>query len=115
MGCYVYMIQKGYGSIKIGVSKDPDARLRQLQTGNHGDLFIIAKFPFKSEAEARTMENELHKKFRKFRLNGEWFKKGILREFKHKAQIFPNIFRQLNKGESLNSYHEGYIAKDFRE
>ena len=106
MAYYVYLIQKGYGSIKIGVSKDPEKRLRDLQIGNHAELFIIAKFPFNSYSEAYALESELHYKFKSFRLRGEWFKKGILRNFDHRAKLFPNIFRPTTKkGESFNSYH----------
>ena len=103
---YVYFIQKGYGSVKIGVAKNPEARLKILQTGNHGELHLIAKLPFKSRPEAYTMEKELHKRFEKFKLTGEWFRKRILKEFKHRAKIFPQIFRsQFEPGECFNSYN----------
>ena len=108
MSYYVYFIQKGYGSIKIGVSDNPEKRLKQLQTGNHGSLFIIAKFPFETRREALSLEYDLHKMFKNDKINGEWFKKSILRKFKDRSKIFPNIFRPLSKGECLNSYHKGY-------
>ena len=101
---YVYLIQKGYGSIKIGVSSNPERRLMELQVGNHGDLHIIAKFPFQTRAYALSMEKDLHNKFKRFCLSGEWFKKGILREFKNRAQLFPHIFKS-QPSESFNSYH----------
>ena len=104
MTTYVYLIQKGYGSIKIGVSDNPEGRLGELQTGNHGQLFLIAKFPLASRAEAFLMEKELHEKFKEYRLKGEWFKKGILRKFKDRAELFPNVFPAQMK-ESFNSYH----------
>ena len=104
---YVYFIQKGYGSIKIGVAKNPEARLKNLQTGNHGKLYLIAKFPCASVAAARNLESDLHKKFERFRLEGEWFRKSILREFKDRSKIFPHIFRKsMAKGEKFNSYHK---------
>ena len=102
---YVYFIQKGYGSIKIGVADDPDGRLKQLQTGNHGELFVIAKFPFQSREEALSMEKELHGKFSNDRMSGEWFHKRILRKFKDRSKIFPNIFNG-NVNGKFNSYHD---------
>ena len=101
---YVYMIQKGYGSIKIGVSANPEDRLAELQTGNHGELHLIAKFPFESRSMALTMEKELHVKFADSRLKGEWFKKRILREFKDRAKLFPSVFRADMPGK-FNAYH----------
>ena len=107
-GFYVYMIQKGYGSIKIGVAQNPELRLKTLQTGNHGELFLIAKFPCTGRAEAYLLEADLHKRFSNFRLKGEWFKKGILRELKHRSEILPDIFKpETKKGEKFNSYHGG--------
>lgn len=103
---YVYMIQKGYGSIKIGVSNNPEFRLKQLQTGNHGSLYLIAKFPFESRKEAESMEKDLHVKFQSYRLEGEWFKKGILRLFKSRSKLFPNIFCNHEKGKCFNSYND---------
>lgn len=67
---YMYLIQKGYGSIKIGVSDDPEERLRVLQTGNHGALHLIAKFPFTTRTEAMAMEKDFHRRFSDFRLKG---------------------------------------------
>lgn len=89
---YVYFIQKGYGSVKIGVADDPERRLRELQTGNHGALHLIAKLPCPSRAAAFAMERELHERFQSDRLNGEWFHKRILRKFKDRATMFPQIF-----------------------
>ena len=101
---YVYLIQKGYGSIKIGVSKDPESRLKMLQTGNPTELHLIAKFPCESEKQARALEADLHNEFREYRMKGEWFCKTILRKFRKRATILPNIFRILNKGERFNGY-----------
>ena len=104
---YVYLIQKGYGSIKIGVAKNPESRLKVLQTGNHGELFLIAKFPCTCRTEAYALESDLHKRFARFRLNGEWFKKIILRKFRHRAEVFPDIFKPTTpKGKCFNSYHD---------
>lgn len=100
---YCYMIQKGYGSVKIGVSDDPQARLKSLQTGNHGRLYLIASFPFDSRMQAEAMERELHARFTEDRLKGEWFRKRILRKFKDRSTLFPQIFCT---HRIFNSYHD---------
>lgn len=99
MSC-VYFIQKGYGSVKIGVAEDPERRLRELQTGNHGRLHLIAKLPCPSRAAAFALERQMHERFASDRLQGEWFHKRILRKFKERAQMFPQIFC----GGPINSY-----------
>ncbi len=66
---HLYIIQSDVtGMIKIGRSKDPVKRLKQLQTGNPNKLKLIATF----EKEG-WKENILHERLRPFRLQGEWF------------------------------------------
>ena len=65
----LYIIQSDLtGMIKIGRSKDPVKRLRQLQTGNPNKLKLIASF----DGEG-WKEKILHERLEKFRLEGEWF------------------------------------------
>ena len=48
----LYFIQSDFtGMIKIGRSKDPQKRLKQLQTGNPNRLKLIASFKGKGEEE----------------------------------------------------------------
>lgn len=76
---YVYFIQqvtrRDNPPIKIGLSKNPDERLRHLQTGNPLELKLCMSLPYETEKEALLMERCLHrvggKRFR--RLKGEWF------------------------------------------
>jgi predicted GIY-YIG superfamily endonuclease len=79
---YVYFIQQGYGSIKIGVSDDPEIRLKQMQTGTSRILRIIAKFPFANRTEAFNMEKQLHVEYAYLRTTGEWFKRRLLHDLK---------------------------------
>ena len=65
----VYFIQADKnGPIKIGVSNNPSARLRQLQTGSHASLNLLAVIDGDMKKE-----HEIHKMFEKFRTDGEWF------------------------------------------
>lgn len=56
------------GRVKIGVSRDPKARLRQLQTASGEPLQIFATVPGDARAEAA-----YHRKWRMRRVSGEWF------------------------------------------
>lgn len=96
---YVYFIQqesnKGQAPIKIGYSKKPAQRVKDLQTGNPNNLILRMSLPFETEKEAVLMENCLHrigrKRFKK--LKGEWFivygswKKLIAQSYKMGAGI----------------------------
>lgn len=66
---WIYFIQeKGSGNIKIGVSKSPAKRLKQLQVYNSTSLKLI--FTIKGSYE---IEGEIHDKFSKYNIHGEWF------------------------------------------
>jgi hypothetical protein len=71
---FVYAIREVESrNIKIGISYDPEARLRQLQTGNSSRLelvaFIEAAEGFKSEKDAHRLNKGIH-------IRGEWFGSG---------------------------------------
>lgn len=89
---YVYFMKGQLGNIKIGVSKDPDARLKELQTGHSCNLKILERFPFESRLKAYDIEKQLHIRFRKFKLRGEWFKYETYSEFKARRAKDFNYF-----------------------
>ena len=65
----MYLIQaKGSGSIKIGKTKHPIARLKQLQIGNAMELRLIHVFKGYGK-----VERPLHKELKQFKEKGEWF------------------------------------------
>lgn len=66
---FVYFIEaEGSQRIKIGYSKDPDGRIKSLQTGSPFPLKLLLAVPANQEKEA-----ELHQQFADLRLDGEWF------------------------------------------
>tara|TARA_B100000131_G_C18023053_1_gene575364 strand:+ start:493 stop:786 length:294 start_codon:yes stop_codon:yes gene_type:complete len=66
---FLYIIQSDLtGMIKIGRSKDPVKRLKQLQTGNPNELKLIASFK-----DQGWKEKIIHESLKSFRLKGEWF------------------------------------------
>jgi Meiotically Up-regulated Gene 113 (MUG113) protein len=65
---FIYFLRCG-GHIKIGVAKNVDARIGQLQMGCPLPLELIAAVPGKPMEEKK-----LHAKFRHLRSTGEWFR-----------------------------------------
>lgn len=66
---YLYLIRRGStNDIKIGISKCPPKRLRQLQTASSDKLILLAYFYVD-----RYMEKRLHKMFFLDKKRGEWY------------------------------------------
>lgn len=63
---YVYALSDGK-NIKIGISKNPKRRIKQLNTGNSAVLYLLGYF----EGD-RALEHYIHTHFKRIRLNGEW-------------------------------------------
>lgn len=63
----VYFISDGE-AVKIGISKNPNRRLSQLQTGHPRRLTLVATLPGGLDEEM-----QLHGRFRAHHLSGEWF------------------------------------------
>ena len=67
-------------SVKIGVATSPEIRLKELQTGNPRELKILITLGPMGSSEAYNIEQLLHRKFRRWHMRGEWFKKGLLQQ-----------------------------------
>ena len=68
---FVYAImEEDTNNIKIGISKNPEARLKQLQTGNSSKLRLIGMR--KAENKFKD-EKALHQKNESYKIHGEWF------------------------------------------
>jgi hypothetical protein len=65
--CYLYVIM-GENVVKIGRATNPNERLRELQTGHHIPLKLVAAVPAHADLEAA-----VHKKFAHLKMSGEWF------------------------------------------
>lgn len=66
----VYFVRCGEdGPVKIGFSKNPPSRIRDLQLSNPHNLFLIHLI----ENASKKDEQDIHKKFRHLRIRGEWF------------------------------------------
>jgi hypothetical protein len=68
---YVYLIQSlENGYYKVGVSKHPQRRVEQLQTGNSSELKLVEIF---QSEQAYKIEKILQNRLIPFRKTGEWF------------------------------------------
>ena len=66
------MIGDTVSPYKIGFTKDPDKRLRTLQTGNPKKLQIHYKEMI-GENEVKYIEKQIHKELKRKQVSGEWF------------------------------------------
>jgi hypothetical protein len=95
----LYIIQSDVtGMIKVGRSKDPQKRLKQLQTGNPNKLKLIASF--KGEGWKEKM---LHERLRRYRLEGEWFSYDCV------GSIPDSVYEQIIFGSLDNWWDKKYI------
>jgi hypothetical protein len=72
---FIYIISDGT-SVKIGISKTPEKRLKQLQTG-HPKKLILCKVREVPDDRAKKLENIIHRTCGHYRLKGEWFSMSL--------------------------------------
>jgi predicted GIY-YIG superfamily endonuclease len=73
---YIYIISDNNGYIKVGISKHPEKRLKQLQTGHPNNLTLL--FTEEFECKRRHLlkiEKLIHRKIHDIakHMKGEWF------------------------------------------
>ena len=72
MDVYVYVIgPQDHGPVKIGYSKNVEARLRQLQTGHPEPLMIHAKEGFTTKM-GKAVERKFLREMNYQKAEGEW-------------------------------------------
>ena len=72
MSNYIYVISNGT-SYKVGFSKDPARRVKQLQTGNPNKLELVYYIEIEV-APVKILETIVHKNLKFNKIKGEWFK-----------------------------------------
>jgi predicted GIY-YIG superfamily endonuclease len=98
----VYFIQSGpNGPVKIGKANDVDQRLRELQTGNPKELHIRVVLICASSSNALHMEKVFHRRFKRFRMRGEWFSNKVLK-----------MLREDSADEAMDREMERLIANE---
>ena len=72
---YIYLIQSQEdGYYKIGVSKHPKKRVKQLQTGNSSELKLVESY---QSEHAHKVEKALQRRYAHLKKEGEWFDLSI--------------------------------------
>ena len=69
---YIYVIGTDQPPYKVGIAKNPEQRLKTLQTGHPQPLRIIHKIPTDA-SRTRLLEAVMHRNMRQHRQTGEWF------------------------------------------
>lgn len=73
---FVYIISNSKGLIKVGISKNPTRRVKQLQTGNGEVLKLLFTEEFKCpRKKLLQIEDKIHKYLSNMckKKTGEWF------------------------------------------
>lgn len=68
---YVYAAQDAQGRIKIGISRDPQRRVKELNIGNADELRLV--FTKKAGGVRYESETELHHAAAAYHIRSEWF------------------------------------------
>ena len=80
----IYLIQSLEDSYyKIGISKNPKRRIRQLQTGNSSKLKLIESYP---SEHAGLIEKTLQRRYAYLKKEGEWYDLSLLNEISFKEE-----------------------------
>lgn len=61
------------GLTKVGISKSPESRLKQIQAVEPGVIVLVAQFWCWKRSHALMLERSFHKACVNFRVRGEWF------------------------------------------
>lgn len=107
---YVYLIQSGdkkSDPVKVGYSKNPENRIKNLQTGNPKVLRLLMKIKCNSNGHARRLEKSLHEMLKGQNILLEWFKLNRCNVMKMLNAFANNKdFEQVQDMEGLFSYEE---------
>lgn len=89
---YLYVVKPKYrdGPFKIGISNSLEKRLEALQTAHYEELEVLIVLETENPRE---LEKSLHKRFRNYRIRGEWF--AANRELYEALLALPGIFTPL--------------------
>lgn len=99
---YLYGISDGE-FIKIGMSKNYEERMKNLQTSTPNKLSLVwCCYVSEDSREARRQEKKLHRACKAHHVRGEWFTRGCV-PIMESWVIKNRSVREEEKGEELNS------------
>jgi len=70
---FVYVISAEDDAVKIGVARNVERRMKELQTGQHRKLSVLSSLFCGSRQEAYAIECRTHQLLKDDMLEGEWF------------------------------------------
>lgn len=85
---YVYLIQSGNkpkSPVKVGMSNNPEKRIKQLQTGNPVLLRLVLSIKCESRSHAFRLEKTMHELLKGNNIINEWY-----------SVVRSNIYKSLN-------------------
>ena len=91
---FAYAITDGR-ALKVGITRSPENRLKELQTGQSVSLQVCAVREFENHLESVSFERRFHKSMKKWHIRGEWFNLNVLDAF-----INPSFQRNAGRLES---------------
>lgn len=98
-GAYVYFVGATWDIVKIGISKNPWARVVDFQTGSSEKLIVLAAFRCRANSEI-----DIHDILAKFRRHGEWFElpKSIIEKIRSapKKTTYENLLAELRSKDT---------------
>lgn len=96
----VYLFKTEGSNYKIGTSKHPEKRLKQLQTGNEETLELINSYESK---HANLIETTLHRQYSHLKKSGEWFTLSLEDEvnFIDKCKKIEQTFSLLKDNDNI--------------
>lgn len=65
------IIERSVGLFKVGITNNPKQRLTAINNGNARSVYYCK---LKAREDARVVEKEIHRLFKKRRKDGEWFR-----------------------------------------
>lgn len=98
---FVYLLKVSEGIYKIGVSKNVNKRVKQLQTGNPDIIEVVDTFPSQYPYK---IENVLHRRYKYKNIHGECFKlsEKDINNFKQECLTCETNFKCL---EDMENYY----------
>ena len=85
-----FIMAVGTNMIKIGKADNVKKRIKNMQTGNHNKLILLASYKAPHDEEGY-----LHHKLRKYRSRGEWF---------HLSDTIIDLLGSIKRGGQVNAH-----------
>lgn len=104
---FIYLIENVIGdevNHKIGFTTDLDRRLKELQTGNPGQMDYINHYETKWDQK---LEFGIHRTYKTNNIRGEWFKLSD-----NDISNFENICNDLENSYDFLYEHNYFFKKD---